>query len=102
MSATLDAKLFTQFFPGAPLLSVPGRIFPVTNYYLEDLLDATNHVVEEGSRCAFRNRRDGESGSLWVTTKGGEKRKETYSVKDDAYLAEVSENYVGHKMSTRR
>jgi hypothetical protein len=74
----------------------------VKNYYLEDLLDATDHVVEEGSRCALRKRRDGESGSLWVTTRGGEKRKETYSMEGNAYLAEVSEYYVGYKMATRR
>lgn len=72
------------------------------NYYLEDLLDATGHVIEEGSRCALQKRRDGESGSLWVTTKGGEKRKEMYSLEEDAYIAEVSDDYVGYKMSTRR
>lgn len=103
MSATLDAELFTQFFPGAPLLKVPGRTFPVTNYYLEDLMDATDHVIEEGSRYAVRNQRDdNKSGSVWVTTKGGEKRKENYSMDNDAHLAEVSEDYVGYKMTTRR
>ena len=103
MSATLDAKLFTQFFPGAPLLKVPGRTFPVANYYLEDLMDATDHVIEEGSRYALRNRRDdSRSGSLWVTTKGGEKRRENFSMNNDAHLAEISEDYVGYKMSTRR
>ena len=103
MSATLDAELFTRFFPGAPLLTVPGRTFSVTNYYLEDLLDATDHVIEEGSRYAVRNRYDeNRSGSLWVTTKGGEKRRENFSMDNDTHLAAVSEDYVGYKMTTRR
>ncbi|KAH8602292.1 P-loop containing nucleoside triphosphate hydrolase protein [Bisporella sp. PMI_857] len=47
MSATLDTELFSNYFtnPGthgktvpAPILSVPGRTFPVTERYLEDIL----------------------------------------------------------------
>lgn len=103
MSATLDAELFTRFFPGAPLLKVPGRTFPVANYYLEDLIDATDHVIEEGSRYAVRARKDdNRSGSVFVTTSGGEKRRENYSMDNDAHLAEVSEDYAGYKMATRR
>ncbi len=33
-SATLDAGLFSAFFGGAPVLSVPGRLHPVTLRYL--------------------------------------------------------------------
>jgi len=33
MSATLDAKKFQEYFHGAPLLSVPGRTFPVEVFY---------------------------------------------------------------------
>lgn len=73
------------------------------NYYLEDLIDATDHVVEEGSRYALRNQRDNNrSGSVFVTTKGGEKQRENYSMDNDAHLSEVSEDYVGYKMATRR
>ena len=36
MSATLNADLFVSYFPGASILSIPGRTFPVTSYYLED------------------------------------------------------------------
>lgn len=66
-------------------------------------MDATNHVIEEGSRYAIRNRRDdNRSGSLWVTTKGGEKRRENYSMDNDSHLEEVSGDYIGYKMTTRR
>lgn len=29
MSATLDAEKFQRYFGDAPLLSIPGRLFPV-------------------------------------------------------------------------
>lgn len=102
MSATLDAELFCSFFQGAPLLSVPGRTFPVSNYYLEDLMDATNHIIEEGSRYAIREDRGVVNKTdLWVTTKGGEKRKETVMLQSEEAVG-VSDEYAGYRMSTRR
>ena len=35
MSATLNADLFAEYFNGAPIISVPGRTFPVEAFYLE-------------------------------------------------------------------
>ncbi|EEB08379.1 ATP-dependent RNA helicase Ucp1 [Schizosaccharomyces japonicus yFS275] len=37
MSATADTNLFLNYFPGAGLLHIEGRTFPVTDYYLEDI-----------------------------------------------------------------
>ncbi len=101
MSATLDAELFKSFFNGAPLVSVPGRTFPVATYYLEDLLDATDHIIEEGSRYARRQRNERETTSLFVSTRGGEKRRETVSL-DSELSINVSDDFAGYKMSTRR
>jgi pre-mRNA-splicing factor ATP-dependent RNA helicase DHX15/PRP43 len=36
MSATLEAQKFQDYFEGAPLLSIPGRMFPVDVYYTEN------------------------------------------------------------------
>jgi len=33
MSATLDAGKFQDYFDGAPLMKVPGRLFPVEIFY---------------------------------------------------------------------
>jgi ATP-dependent RNA helicase DHX29 len=102
MSATLDSKLFCSFFNGAPLLSVPGRTFPVANYNLEDLLEATGHVIEEGSPFAIREERNGEKASLWVTNRGGEKHKEVVDLVSQVGVGGVSDLYPGYSMSTRR
>lgn len=42
MSASMDASLFSQYFDNCPIISVPGRCFPVQNLYLEDIADAIN------------------------------------------------------------
>jgi len=101
MSATLDAELFCSFFRGAPLLAVPGRTFPVATYFLEDLLDATDSIIEEGSIYAHREYSGRKTSSLLITKRGGEKRRETVSL-DSELDTEVSEDYPGYKMSTRR
>lgn len=36
MSATMDAEKFQKYFEGAPLLDVPGRMFPVDIFYTEE------------------------------------------------------------------
>ncbi|CAI5717797.1 unnamed protein product [Hyaloperonospora brassicae] len=52
MSATLNAASFQKYFGGAavcPMIEVPGRTFPVEQYYLEDVLEKTQFVVDEES-----------------------------------------------------
>ena len=49
MSATLNASLFSDYFKGAPVLNVPGRMFPVT---LEHCRVATPREREERHRLA--------------------------------------------------
>ena len=102
MSATLDSALFCSFFNDAPLISVPGRTFPVKNLYLEDLLEATNHVIEEGSRYAKFESTHTEQTSLWVTQRGGEKRRELVDLTSSTQQVEVSSMYESYSMATRR
>ena len=83
MSATLDAKLFSDFFREAPLIQVPGRTFPVKSYHLEDILESTGHIIEEGSRYAHRNGSRFEAVSMMVTSRGGQKHKEINDIIHD-------------------
>ena len=99
MSATLDSNLFSKFFDHAPVIKVPGRTFPVANYYLEDLIDATGHIIEEGSRYAFREYHKTEKTTLWVSSQGGEKHREVVDLAQRD--TEVSDLYSGYSMSTR-
>eukprot|EP00492_Amphilonche_elongata_P003643 TRINITY_DN3998_c0_g1_i1.p1 TRINITY_DN3998_c0_g1~~TRINITY_DN3998_c0_g1_i1.p1 ORF type:complete len:174 (-),score=12.32 TRINITY_DN3998_c0_g1_i1:95-616(-) len=38
MSATLNAETFSSYFGGAPVVSIPGRTFPVEEFFLENIL----------------------------------------------------------------
>jgi hypothetical protein len=102
MSATLDSKLFCTFFQDAPFLSIPGRTFPVSEYFLEDILEVTDHLIDEDSRHAIREYHDTRKASLLVTGRGGEKRKEIVSLDHETEAIEVSDEYEGYKMTTRR
>jgi ATP-dependent RNA helicase DHX29 len=100
MSATLDSKLFCSYFGGAPLVSVPGRTHPVTNYYLEDLIEETGHIIEEDSVFTRRDRnwKDDEA-TIWVSSRGGEKKKETHAL---LHERELSGDFEGYSIATQR
>jgi HrpA-like RNA helicase len=49
MSATLDAEIFTNYFGGRQkvgLVNIPGRTFPVDDYYLDDVIRSTGFSPE--------------------------------------------------------
>ena len=78
-----------------------GRTFPVTSYNLEQLLEETGHVIEEDSRFANRSQRQSEVTTMHITTQGGEKRREFASL-DSTFLDEISDDYPGYSLATRR
>lgn len=43
MSATADSERFAAYFGGAPCIDIPGRTFPIEDFYLEDIISATNY-----------------------------------------------------------
>jgi ATP-dependent RNA helicase DHX29 len=45
MSATVDAGRFSKYLGGAPVLTVPGRTYPVTAKYLEDAVELTGYTA---------------------------------------------------------
>ncbi|KAL1202084.1 DExH-box ATP-dependent RNA helicase DExH2 [Cardamine amara subsp. amara] len=54
MSATLDAKRFSEYFGGCPVVRVPGFTYPVRTFFLEDALsvlksDENNHILSADS-----------------------------------------------------
>lgn len=64
MSATLDANKFSNYFASAleggaktskvPVVSIPGRTFPVDDFYLEDAVRLSQYRLKAGSRYAKR------------------------------------------------
>jgi len=74
MSATLNASLFANYFGGkVPVIKIPGRTFPVQQVFLEDALELTGYVLEDGSPYAQRNNAKDDRGK-----KFGGLRKEVF------------------------
>jgi HrpA-like RNA helicase len=58
MSATLNAKIFSEYFRdfGCTSIIIPGRAFPVTALFLEDAIALTGYEPEVGSDCVYKNK----------------------------------------------
>lgn len=59
MSATLNADLFSSYFEKVPILEIPGRTFPVEQFFLEDIMELTNYVLEENGPFARKIKKGG-------------------------------------------
>ncbi|KAK2968936.1 hypothetical protein RJ640_003623 [Escallonia rubra] len=46
MSATINANLFSRYFGDAPTIHIPGLTFPVTEFFLEDVLEKTCYCLK--------------------------------------------------------
>lgn len=57
MSATLNTSIFSSYFGACPILSIPGKTFPVKQIFLEDILEEVNYILEENSTFTRRVKR---------------------------------------------
>ena len=58
MSATIDTTLFSSYFNECPIIEVPGRAFPVQEYYLEDCIQLTNFMPPPDSGRNKKNKKN--------------------------------------------
>lgn len=60
MSATINAELFSKYFGNAPMVHIPGFTFPVTQFFLEDVLEKTRYRINTengGARRSYQDRK---------------------------------------------
>ncbi|XP_075915439.1 3'-5' RNA helicase YTHDC2-like [Petromyzon marinus] len=50
MSAPLNVSLFSEYFGGCPVVRLPGRLFEVKRFFLEDILPTTGYKSKEMER----------------------------------------------------
>lgn len=50
MSATIDTNMFSEYFNNCPVIEVPGRAYPVQEYYLEDCVQMLNFFPPPSTR----------------------------------------------------
>lgn len=53
MSATLDVDTFRAFFPGAAMVKIPGRLFPVEVVYTDQVYDVSCGFTRASGSCHF-------------------------------------------------
>uniref|UniRef100_A0A667Z412 ATP-dependent RNA helicase DHX29 n=1 Tax=Myripristis murdjan TaxID=586833 RepID=A0A667Z412_9TELE len=71
MSATVDCNKFSSYFNHCPVVSIPGRTFPVEVFHLEDIVEQTGYVLEKDSEYSQKILEEEEDVSVSVTQKGG-------------------------------
>ncbi|KAJ3053929.1 ATP-dependent RNA helicase dhx29, partial [Rhizophlyctis rosea] len=81
MSATAEAERFATYFGSSlnagsvPCVSVPGKTFPVTAYFMEDAVEQTGYKLDHGSEYALKTTsRTRDGGTIAVAGKGGKLR----------------------------
>ena len=92
----MNSKLFSSYFNNAPVLTIPGRTFPVRALYLEHALELTAHTVVSGSDWA-RPRPGGKGGIASALLRDEERtqREAPMAERDDELLSltELRERY---------
>ncbi|BFZ63806.1 hypothetical protein YB2330_004938 [Saitoella coloradoensis] len=64
MSATVNAERFSEYLGGCKIVNVPGRTFPVQQYFLEDALEVTGYALAETSWYAKKEARMNRGGAV--------------------------------------
>ncbi|KAI1905280.1 hypothetical protein AGOR_G00014480 [Albula goreensis] len=71
MSATVDCDKFAAYFNRCPVVTIPGRTFPVEVFHLEDIVEETGYVLEQDSDYSQKFLEEEEEVNVSVTVKGG-------------------------------
>ncbi|XP_034477717.1 dosage compensation regulator isoform X2 [Drosophila innubila] len=103
MSATIDTTLFSNYFNGCPVLEVPGRGFPVQQFFLEDIIQMTQFVPTAESRRKRKEADDEEEQLLNDPKEEGEQNLnkvcgEKYSEQTRTAMAMLSESDVSFEL----
>jgi ATP-dependent RNA helicase DHX29 len=90
MSATVDAERFSKYLSDAPVITVPGRTFPVQEYFLEDAIESTRYA---GGKHVADDADDEDE-----KTSGISKDLSGYSVQTRNTLAEYDEYQIDYQL----
>lgn len=70
MSATVNTEKFSEYWGNCPVLHIPGRTFPVSSLFLEDVVQLTGYALEEDSEYAVRVDKERETAQLEISGRG--------------------------------
>ena len=93
MSATIDTTLFSTYFGNCPVVEVPGRSYPIQEYFLEDCIQMTNFMPEPINR-KNKKREEDEDGMEDEDPDLNKVCSNKYSVQTKTAIARIGENEV--------
>ena len=98
MSATIDSDLFSRYLDNAPVVTAPGRTFPVSTAFLENIHELLEYVLDPENRACRRPRGFAdEAKSAMRAGGGGNDRRRNAQLIDswgeDAYSMFGGEEY---------
>eukprot|EP00927_Polykrikos_kofoidii_P020976 TRINITY_DN20004_c0_g1_i2.p1 TRINITY_DN20004_c0_g1~~TRINITY_DN20004_c0_g1_i2.p1 ORF type:complete len:1147 (+),score=159.47 TRINITY_DN20004_c0_g1_i2:56-3496(+) len=101
MSATMDKDLFGRYFgPSTPSITVPGRTFPVEDFFVEDVLHSTQHTVDPTATWAIAGGKGKGKGGKGFESAG--KEDEDARKREDLSDWAVRSNYAAFGHTVQR
>lgn len=106
MSATLKSEVFSQYFGQVPTLDIPGRTFPVQQYFLEDILEYSDYVLEANSKYSKKIKGGWEQLNIELETNdyenaSGVAPRETL-LDDNLTLSQIFGRYPNYSKKTQK
>ena len=101
MSATVDAQRFSTYLDGAPIMTVPGRTFPVETRYLEDAIEVSKFNDLDLSSHGAQPEDIDDIEEVAVDAAGKQTAIDflrNYSAKTRAIVAKVDEYRIGYDL----
>jgi ATP-dependent RNA helicase DHX29 len=100
MSATVDARKFSDYFGGAPVLDLPGRTFPVEVGFLEDAVEATNDLTGVKDKALSNQEEGQEIDDFYGNEKGRPiiTNPEAYSKKTQQIISSLDEYRIDYNL----
>ncbi|XP_050669842.1 3'-5' RNA helicase YTHDC2-like isoform X6 [Leptidea sinapis] len=77
MSATCDTQIFSRYFNGCPVITIPGRLFEVQRHYLEDILKLTKYSTKKMVQVERELKNKLKSGQSYWSQLEGQKQSDT-------------------------
>ena len=103
MSATVDAKKFSDYFGGAPVLDLPGRTFPCEVGFLEDAVEASKDLgnIKEQTLIFQDDQEETDDFNTYEKGKPIIAEPEKYSIQTKRMVTTIDEYRIDYNLIAR-
>lgn len=98
MSATIDTTLFSEYFNKCPVIEIPGRAFPVQEYFLEDCVQMTSFVPPADTRKRKNRESEDNAGEAEQEENYNKMVGPNYSIQTKNAMSQMSEKEISFEL----